>query len=457
MQIEKKYEQWKSITESDFVTLFIKTWFTYIATLRELNPDVSVFTEDGMPRGDKPFLNAYKSGIMPIVQKQMESDDALQELYKLYPFAMKKVFEVFPQYFFQTFYTVNREYKYIDEDIQKDNDGKIKERYQVSIHLSDKWKVKVHISLSGYYRTKNYNEKIKREIDVRDIFNLIIETIKSNSNMLDELSIIKEFYDNLFEKIISKSMDKDYTEKYNSTINHIIHTQLIRIYTSIRLSFEKNYRLPYEIDGLYDTNTFAIVKQTPYNQFYRSFNSGLNNQKESFYGKLLKNDGVEWFASFVYSLRNALFHEIISPLDEDWQLIFKSSYLILKRISDICIDTVYHIFSLNEIDNNPIVEYVMNNSIDCVNFLADHVEILETSQISLTHFDLNNSLINASGIIKLKVKLQKGEADDIEEENGEIRSEEPVVIAFNAKLYDNLEIVNSNDGQKVIELSIAGT
>jgi len=103
MQIEKKYEQWKSVTESDFVTLFIKTWFTFIATLRELNPDVSVFTEDGMPRGDKPFLNAYKSGIMPIVQKRMNSDETLDELYRLYPVAMKKVLEVFPQYFFSDF------------------------------------------------------------------------------------------------------------------------------------------------------------------------------------------------------------------------------------------------------------------------------------------------------------------------------------------------------------------
>ena len=69
MQVERKYEQWKAITESDFVTLFIKTWFTFIAVLRELNPNVDVFTADGMPRGDKPFLNAYKDGIMPFVQK----------------------------------------------------------------------------------------------------------------------------------------------------------------------------------------------------------------------------------------------------------------------------------------------------------------------------------------------------------------------------------------------------
>ena len=28
MQVERKYEQWKAITESDFVTLFIKLFFT---------------------------------------------------------------------------------------------------------------------------------------------------------------------------------------------------------------------------------------------------------------------------------------------------------------------------------------------------------------------------------------------------------------------------------------------
>ena len=53
MQVDRKYEQWKAVTESDFVTLFIKTWFTFIAVLRELNPDVEVFTKDGMPRVDK--------------------------------------------------------------------------------------------------------------------------------------------------------------------------------------------------------------------------------------------------------------------------------------------------------------------------------------------------------------------------------------------------------------------
>lgn len=121
MQVERKYEQWKAITESDFVTLFIKTWFTFIAVLRELNPDVDVFTADGMPRGDKPFLNAYKEGIMPFVQKNIDTDDFAQELFSMYPISMRKVMDVFPQYFFQTFFQVNREFSYEEKTIDLDN------------------------------------------------------------------------------------------------------------------------------------------------------------------------------------------------------------------------------------------------------------------------------------------------------------------------------------------------
>ena len=138
MQVERKYEQWKAITESDFVTLFIKTWFTFIAVLRELNPDVDVFTADGMPRGDKPFLNAYKEGIMPFVQKNIDTDDFAQELFSMYPISMRKVMDVFPQYFFQTFFQVNREFSYEEKTIDLDKDGNLKERYQVNLHIVDK-------------------------------------------------------------------------------------------------------------------------------------------------------------------------------------------------------------------------------------------------------------------------------------------------------------------------------
>lgn len=38
MENKYPYDNWKSITESDFVTLFIKTWFAFVSTLREMYP-----------------------------------------------------------------------------------------------------------------------------------------------------------------------------------------------------------------------------------------------------------------------------------------------------------------------------------------------------------------------------------------------------------------------------------
>ena len=41
-----------------------------------------------------------------------------------------------------------------------------------------------------------------------------------------------------------------------------------------------------------------------------------------------------WFISYAYRLRNALFHEIIDPLNNEWQSIFKNAYMALKQIVD---------------------------------------------------------------------------------------------------------------------------
>ena len=73
---------------------------------------------------------------------------------------------------------------------------------------------------------------------------------------------------------------------------------------------------------------------------------------EGVYSQLLATKGVDWFASYVYSLRNALFHEIITPLDEEWQTIFKSAYLILKQISDICIAMINRVMEFPQSKEN---------------------------------------------------------------------------------------------------------
>lgn len=61
-----------------------------------------------------------------------------------------------------------------------------------------------------------------------------------------------------------------------------------------------------------------------------------------------KENAYLWFISFVYRLRNALFHEIIDPLNDEWQVIFKNAYHVLKQIVD------QNIWRLNQLKLLPL-------------------------------------------------------------------------------------------------------
>ena len=95
------------------------------------------------------------------------------------------------------------------------------------------------------------------------------------------------------------------------------------------------------------SDTYEIIHQMPLNYFDYHIDVELRPQRKlnafekEWYDKLyeLRNlNSVVWFLSFVYRLRNALFHEIIDPLNEEWQLIFKNAYLVLKEVVDLNIN-----------------------------------------------------------------------------------------------------------------------
>ena len=65
------YNDWRIITETDFVTLFIKTWFAYISTLRNM------FPEDHNRQGDKKYLNSYKKYFNTEGYKRLIIDNVL--------------------------------------------------------------------------------------------------------------------------------------------------------------------------------------------------------------------------------------------------------------------------------------------------------------------------------------------------------------------------------------------
>ena len=458
MQVDKKYEQWKAITESDFVTLFIKTWFTFIAVLRELNPEVSVFTDEGVPRGDRPFLKAYKDGIMPIVQRRLPTDHIANELFHLYPAAMKKVLSVFPQYFFQTFFLTNRDYNYEFKNIDTDADGKIKERQQLTLHIQDKCYLKMYVGFSGYFRSTTYNEEIKTKIDLRPIIRASVE-VQKGKEKIDEVQLLRDLHDGILteiEKRFRSFLENRLPQKgYNKTICGKITEGCLKAVSAVRLKFGYNYRPPHEVAVLDDLNSYSVFTQRPFNSFYRIYEENLYLQNANTYTVLVKTKGVEWFASFVYALRNALFHEIISPLDEEWQIIFKSAYLILKQITDICIDVTKEIESVTILPDSPIARYVESNDVECITSLAEYVELLSIEGIHVNSYSIENGEIKIKGSVSIKVKLQNGEPADIGDDNGNILSEETRMLTYNVTFTDDMSIKNDCDTQKpLIEFSI---
>lgn len=458
MQVEKKYEQWKAITESDFVTLFIKTWFTFIAVLRELNPDVNVFTEDGMPRGDKPFLNAYKEGIMPIVQKRIPTESIAHELFDMYPISMRKVMDVFPQYFFQTFFQVNRTFCYREESIDKDKDGKVKERYQANLHIIDGNKIKFYLGVSGQFRNTTYNESIKKEIDLRPLISATVERHRYKNLVINELQFMRNFYNAVLAEV--SGILRHYLEEtlpkrgFNQTVNRKIKDACMRLNSALRLRFEYNYRYPHEVDVLVPSDSYAIIYQIPFNGFGRVGSENLYTSHIGEYSSLIATKAVNWFASYVYALRNALFHEIISPLDEEWQVIFKSAYLLLKQISDICISCISQIEEFPSERENAVFQYAENHQAECFDYLATHVELLDFPKMVLRNWKVERGQIVLEGWFLAKLKLQQGDTEDIQ--NGfDFIAEEDKGFDFQVTLDENFEIAKDRDSHmEIIEIHL---
>lgn len=102
-------------------------------------------------------------------------------------------------------------------------------------------------------------------------------------------------------------------------------------------------------DSKFEKIPYELIQQRPLNYFQYHFDVNLTPQRDlsasekEWFRKLhesRRQNSVLWFLDFVYRLRNALFHEIIDPLDEEWQVIFKNAYLVLKEIVDLNIAAI---------------------------------------------------------------------------------------------------------------------
>lgn len=395
---------------------------------------------------------------MPIVQKNINTDDFAQELFAMYPISVRKVMDVFPQYFFQTFFQINREFSYEDKMIDLDKNGNVKERYQANLHVVDKHILKVYLGISGQFRTTKYNESIKKDIDLRTIIREVVETHRYQNLIINETQFMRDFYDAVMREISEKL--RNYIEVtlpkkgFNQTVSGKIKDSCLRLDTALRLRFEYNYRYPHEVDPLAASNSYAIIYQVPFNGFGRLDKENIYARHKGEYAPLIVTKAVEWFADYVYALRNALFHEIISPLDEEWQAIFKSAYLLLKQVSDICISCISQIDDFPQTQENAIFEYAENHKAELFDPLADYVELLDFPKMKLTDWKIEKGKITLKGWFFATLKLQQGDAEDIENGIGFI-SEEDRRFEFSVMLSNDFKIEkNKVDQSESIEIKL---
>ena len=354
------YDKWKSVTEADFVSLFIKTWFAYISTLR------TMFPEAQNNRGDGKYLNAFKIHYKKRGFKKFIIDDSIMNpIEVLYRSGRKVIMEKYPEYYFWDFYYINEDFNYTYKAIPSDKSDCL----VVNLKINHNRGTRRNFSLSGFvkffgeYYKENYNGLIKFQVDLTDVLEQSANHLRSNPSISEQeyLSwILSEIRGRLGHEIVNSFLhhfeESNYGKRTKTKVQNIEKHSLSIILNVFALN-AKDDSLKTEDEMLLSRNDYEMIQQRPINYFEYHMavplrpNRDLSSFEEKWCKRLheqRKQNSVIWFLDFVYRLRNALFHEIIDPLDEQWQLIFKNAYLVLKEIVDLNIDAItnndiYHI------------------------------------------------------------------------------------------------------------------
>lgn len=206
------------------------------------------------------------------------------------------------------------------------------------------------VKLFGTHYGESYNENINFKINISEILNRSTSYVEDHPNVSEQeyLSwLLGEISYGITHEIIESFKTVYATSNYGKRVMTKIHDLEKQAISTIWTVFSLNSKdetLKTKEEMEFSRNTYEVVRQRPLNYFLYHLdvdwqpNREMTASEERWYKKLfetLKTNSVLWFLDFVYRLRNALFHEIIDPLDEEWQIIFKNAYLVLKEIVDL--------------------------------------------------------------------------------------------------------------------------
>ena len=342
------YKNWKAITESDFVSLFIKTWFAYISTLRIMFPDAY------NRRGDGKYLNAYKTYYRKDGRKRFVVDDKIMNsIETVYREGRRIIMTKYPEYFFWDFYHVNEDFEYTFKDIPPDKSECLIVGLKMNRNRGTKWSfiLSGFVRFWGTYYKMDYNGNVQFQCNISNILNESTDYIRDHPSVSEQgylswllLKISGEVSHSLAQAFIPYYEQSGYGNRLRMKINDLEKRAMSTIWSVFSLNGkDDSFKSQEELE--LSRNTYEIIQQWPINYFeyhmevvLQPQNRKLTAREDELYNELYerrKHNSVIWFLSFVYRLRNALFHEIIDPLNEEWQIVFKNAYLVLKEIVDL--------------------------------------------------------------------------------------------------------------------------
>lgn len=353
MTPDKTYKNWKAVTEADFVSLFIKTWFAYISTLR------TMFPEAYNRRGDKKYLDAYKKFYRTTGYKKLIVDENIMaSIEKVYQEGRSVIVKKYPEYYLWDFYNINENFDFTYKQIPPDKSECLIVGFKMNRNRGTKWSFVItgFVRLFGKYYGEEYNENLNFRLSISSILNRSPEYITEHPEISEQdyLSwLLKEINFGVTHEIVNafKTMYKNATYgKRVVTKIHDLEKQALSAVWSVFSLNAKDESFKTKEEMALNRDAYEVVCQRPLNYFlyhrdvsWRPTREKMTASEEEWYRNLfetLKTNSVLWFLDFVYRLRNALFHEIIDPLDEEWQIIFKNAYLVLKEVVEINISEI---------------------------------------------------------------------------------------------------------------------
>ena len=376
----QKYENWRAITESDYVTMFIKTWFAFVATLRELYPKDNL--EDVIGKGDKVYLNPYLNDFQNKFYHYNNLDVVKDNILKVYKLGRYFTIEnpKYNRFFSEDFYAVNKAYAW----------NQSTDDYELSIKYSGDTEICIHAKyLDKDFYIDGKPLIITVKVDISDLISSEDLSEAQTSKFIDDESAFIEYVTNEIIKRASSGFIGQFTNvDYESNLSSKSLARLNSTTLAINANITQELALMKEPNIKKEDVLFS---QLPCVHFIYKVEDGRS---------VPEIDTYQWFLNFVYFMRNALFHEIIDPLDSFWQEIFKHSYLALKEILDGNIN-----YFLEESTVKQIIyalawdEISSKREIYVPNFIEEYNN--GDLEIKIVDYSVNNQLIKGKAMITL--------------------------------------------------------